>query len=93
MKDDERYFFERIRNECSNHGRPDQHRKKPSLLLPFMMVDDRKTPRDIINEEGFPIPAKRAWYLLAKWADKGWYEYGVTLDLGWITPEGNAAAM
>ena len=42
--------------------------------------------RDIINE--VPINYKRCWYLLGKWADKGWYEYGVTLDLGWLTSEG-----
>ena len=41
-------------------------------------------PRDLINEPGFPIHVKRAWYLLSKWADKGWYDYGVSLDLGWM---------
>jgi hypothetical protein len=46
------------------------------------------SPRDIINKEGFSMHHKRAWYLLEKWADKGWYDCGVVLDLGWITPEG-----
>ena len=50
--------------------------------------DAGKSPRDIINEETFPLHYKRAWYLFDKWSDKGWYDYGVTLDLGWITPQG-----
>lgn len=44
-----------------------------------------KTPRDLINESEFPIPHKQAWYYLGKWFRKGIYEYGVTLDLGWMT--------
>lgn len=44
-------------------------------------------PRDISREIG--IPHKRAKYLLSKWTDKGWYNYGVSLDLGWITQKGN----
>jgi hypothetical protein len=27
---------------------------------------------------------KRCWYLLEKWDSKGFYNYGVTLDLGWF---------
>ena len=46
------------------------------------------TARELINTPGFPLHYKRAWYLLEKWSDKGWYDYGVTLDLGWLTPEG-----
>ena len=48
----------------------------------------KKSVRDIINESGFPFHHKRAWFLLEKWCGKGWYEYGVTLDLGWLTEEG-----
>jgi hypothetical protein len=44
------------------------------------------TPRDLIPKSG--LNEKRALYLLDKWADKGWYEYGVCVDLGWITPKG-----
>lgn len=43
-------------------------------------------PRELLPESG--LPAKRMWYLLDKWADKDWYEYGTTLDLGWMTPKG-----
>lgn len=51
-----------------------------------------KKPREVINEEDFRLHHKRAWHLLSKWTDKGWYEYGVSLDLGWLTPEGKAEA-
>ncbi len=40
--------------------------------------------RDIINNY-CKIPLKREIYILNKWADKGWYDYGVSLDLGWLT--------
>ena len=75
MKDDERYFWERVKTEVGEYGK-----------LPDGSWG--KTPRDIINEDDFPINYKRAWYLLGKWTDKRWYEYGVSLDLGWVTPEG-----
>lgn len=29
----------------------------------------------------------RAEYLLEKWADNGWWDYGVTLRSGWLTDE------
>lgn len=35
---------------------------------------------------------KRCLYLLGKWADKGWWEYGVSLRSGWMTPTGLAAS-
>ena len=73
MKPDERRFWLALREA---HGGPYNARKGPA-------------PRDLIN--GLldpPIHHKRAWYLLEKWSGRGWYEYGVTLDLGWITPEG-----
>jgi len=72
MKPDERYFLKRMQLEVG--------------LAPFRAKD--KTSRDIIGEDGFPLHIKRAWYLLKKWHGKGWYEYGVTLDLGWMTEEG-----
>lgn len=77
MKDDERLFFLRCVHAITNHG-----------------TGEIKTasPRDIINEKNFPIHHKRAWYLLAKWSVKDWYDYGVALDLGWITETGNEHA-
>jgi len=46
--------------------------------------------RDIINSVDFTMNYKRAWYILEKWSGKGWYDYGVSLDLGWMTEEGMA---
>lgn len=40
--------------------------------------------RDIICLLSEFIHHKRCWYLLQKWAKLGFYNYGVTLDLGWI---------
>lgn len=44
--------------------------------------------RDLINSDECPMHYKRAWRILEKWCDKGWYSYGVTLDLGWLTEAG-----
>ena len=41
-------------------------------------------PRDIINIIEPWMHHKRCWYLLKKWDGIGFYNYGVTLDLGWI---------
>lgn len=53
---------------------------------------EHKSPRVLINEPSFTMHYKRAWYLLEKWTDKGWYDYGVTEDLGWLTEEGKKQA-
>jgi hypothetical protein len=45
--------------------------------------------RDVIPDE---MSYKRAVYLLRKWAGKGWYDYGVGVDLGWLTAKGKEAA-
>lgn len=31
------------------------------------------------------MPEKRFYYILGKWADRGWWEYGVSLRGGWFT--------
>ena len=56
-------------------------------------MQPNKKPRDIINEDGFYIHHKRAWYILEKWTRKGWYDYGVASDLGWLTEEGEKYAI
>lgn len=48
--------------------------------------------RDFINSDRCVIHHKRAWYLLEKWVRKSWYDYGVSLDLGWFTEEGITAS-
>ena len=41
-------------------------------------------PRDIVIALADTIPHKRCWYYLEKWLEKDFYNYGVTLDLGWF---------
>jgi hypothetical protein len=60
--------------------------EKQFLLLTYQ--NKKISPRDIINGDLCDINHKRCWYLLAKWANKGWYDYGVTLDLGLLTDKG-----
>ena len=45
----------------------------------------RHTPRTILNSVNSPVVPKRGWYLLRKWSSYGWYDWGVTVDLGWFT--------
>lgn len=47
------------------------------------------SPRSLIADAG--IPPNRGRYILEKWGRKGWYEYGVTVDMGWLTPKGVGA--
>ena len=42
---------------------------------------------------GYDMPINRVYYLLSKWGRKGWYDYGVNVLCGWLTPEGREAAM
>lgn len=44
-------------------------------------------PRAVVNLLAGTIPHKRCWYYLEKWSDLGFYNYGVTLDLGWFELE------
>lgn len=38
------------------------------------------------------IHEKRVYYLACKWSDKGYYDWGTSHDLGWLTDEGKAWA-
>ena len=45
------------------------------------------------NVDGFVyerlgIPKKRACYIYKKWTARNWAEYGTSLRLAWLTPEG-----
>lgn len=59
-------------------------------LYDIDLIERRQSPREVIYDLG--IHHKRAWYLLEKWSSKGWYDYGVCLDLGWLTSEGKEVA-
>ncbi|GAB7057363.1 hypothetical protein JCM16163A_41120 [Paenibacillus sp. YK5] len=62
------------------------------LIDVYQKCKERIRPRRLIEEPGFYMNHKRAWRILEKWDAKGWYEYGVTLDLGWLTDEGKSKA-
>lgn len=51
------------------------------------------TVRDVINSDACTVNYKRCWYYLEKWTRKGWYNYGVSLDMGWLEPAGRQAAL
>jgi len=42
--------------------------------------------RAVVQKLG--IHEERAAAILIKWVNKGWYEYEVYIDLGWLTEEG-----
>lgn len=62
--------------------------EKQFLIDIYNGLKNKLSPRYIINQENFYMNHKRAWYLLEKWTNKDWYDYGVTLDLGWLTDKG-----
>ena len=60
------------------------------FLIAVYSKSKDETVRDLIKRGS--LPAKRCWYLLEKWSNKGWYNYGVTVDLGWLEDEGKEIA-
>lgn len=56
----------------------------------FEQIKSGQKPRTVIArmlEDGIIESPKQAWRTLEKWSDKGLYDYGVTLDLGWLTTD------
>lgn len=84
MKDDEKQFLIDVYENCVLSGETE--------VIFGILMECRTTPRDLINSDKININYKRAWYLLEKWCSKGLYEYGVTLDLGWLTDKGKEMA-
>ena len=58
--------------------------EKKFFITCYKYIKQDMSVRDIINILGEFIHYKRCWYLLEKWTDLGFYNYGVTLDLGWF---------
>ena len=53
-----------------------------------------KIPRDVIQEmldKKMIKSKKQAHWTLTKWTNKGIYDYGVSLDLGWLEEESSNA--
>lgn len=69
MKEHEKIFFALCAHLCRNNLAKSSH---------------YLNPRDIVNILCETIPHKRCWYYLKKWSELGFYDYGVTLDLGWF---------
>lgn len=64
--------------------------ERAALLALFRSHDRRPySDRRLLADEtvNFVHP-KRLGYLLEKWTDKGWWDYGVSARTGWFTPEG-----
>ncbi len=40
----------------------------------------------------YPMDEKRKAYVCLKWANKGWYDYGVTARSGWLEDKGKDVA-
>lgn len=86
MKPDEQAFLIAVANEP-------EVEQLSSLLLGFgvhVIKTYSHSPRDIGARLG--IHRKRVEYLCQKWTDRRWYEYGVSVDLGWLTEEGRVKA-
>lgn len=69
MKDNEKIFFRMCLNAFVLKKQSDYYK----LCI-----------RDLINIIQPLINYKQCWYYLDKWSRKGFYDYGVTLDLGWF---------
>jgi len=51
------------------------------------LLPGRRYPREVIAEmraKDMIASKKQAWATLEKWCDTGGYDYGVSLDLGWL---------
>lgn len=75
MKPDERKFWDLMREKATAH-------------LPGGKI---RYGQDVYElSESIGMNAKRAEYLLFKWSDRGWYDYGVNVWFGWMTIKGMA---
>ena len=75
MKPDEAIFLKACQAQCPPYS-------------PGRDLKATRFPRDVYNESG--LNGKRACAILDKWSSKGWYDYGVSVDLGWMTSKGMA---
>ena len=55
------------------------------LLLSTLQALNQPYVRDVVRK--LDINEKRAAYICQKWADKGWYDYGVNVLAGWLTDD------
>ena len=62
-------------------------REKCFFKICYLLTMNRVyTVREVVKMFDGVIPYKQMIYYLRKWSGLGFYDYGVTLDLGWIIP-------
>lgn len=58
------------------------------VMQTLFNTDIRVTFRQVVNMfDVMGFPYKRLWYYIDKWDSLGFYDYGVTEDLGWFYPD------
>lgn len=67
-------------------GRYDVRSDELLLLWALQTSHDSAYVRNVVNSIG--MPEKRAAWILSKWTSRGWYDYGVNILAGWLTPDG-----
>lgn len=75
MREDEKKFF----LLCLKYGRKSYGNYSDEYYTDVRDIIGILSDLDIMHH-------KRCWYLLEKWCRMGFYDYGVTLDLGWFYP-------
>lgn len=68
--------------------KPDERQLWRMIALLHDAPHLERTPRAILAAHPTLMHPKRMWAMLDKWVGRGLYEYGVCLDLGWLTPAG-----
>jgi len=63
---------------------------KPDERALLAHVVNGRWPRDAAVAVG--MHWKRCFRICEKWAGRGWYDFGVSADLGWLTEAGKRAA-
>lgn len=62
-----------------------------NLLRELTQVQEAGNRHPVRRTIDTVICKKRLHYVLNKWTDKGWWEYGTALTSGWLTEAGLAA--
>ena len=59
--------------------------KKDEIVFKKEVIARNRLGQETVRDIGIRLgmDSKRVCYLCQKWSDKGWYEYGVSVDLGW----------
>lgn len=71
MKDDEIKFFKACYKHLTHIGNS-------------QIVKGKYTARELIEILEDFIPSKRMWYYIHKWDSLGFYNYGVSPNVGWL---------